>query len=207
MSMLSSKNPMKKLIWKIEKFKFAGLFITFTINNLFDWTMNINDFFHSLEKHLDNFHHKPYDSADEGLIYVGLNEKYSDFSDKDEKIYFVNYLCMIVSLDLKFYELNKSNYSRFKSIYKTPKFEYGLTNTYFFPNVIYSRFNVSISNQIFKDCFDNFYDFYSNSINQSDLEITFDTLLESMINDIDINSGIWGSEFCRLISQKLENKS
>jgi len=169
--------------------------------------MNINDFFNSLEKYLNNFHNRPYNSAEEGLIYVGLNESYNNFKDQDEKIYFVNYLCMLVSLDLKFYELNKSNYSRFKSIYKIPKFEYGLSNVYYFPNVIYNRFNVSISKQIFKDSFDNFYDFYSNSINQSELDINFDSLLESMIIDNHINSGSWGNEFCRLISQKLENNT
>ena len=167
--------------------------------------MNIIDFFNLLEKYLNDFHNNPYKSADEGIIYVGLNEKYNEFKDEDEKIYFVNYLCMIVSLDLKFYELKKENYFKFKSIYKIPKFEYGLSNIYYFPNAIYYKFNVLNKKDVFKDCFDNFYSFYSNSIIQNELEISLDNLLESMITDKDINSGIWGTEFCRLILQKLEN--
>jgi hypothetical protein len=167
--------------------------------------MNSVDFFNSLEKYLKDFHNNPYKSADEGLIYVGLNEKYNEFKDKDKKIYFVNYLCMIVSLDLKFYELNKENYFKFKSIYKIPKFEYGLSNIYYFPNAIFYKFNVLNKMDIFKDCFDDFYNFYLNSLIQNELEISLDNLLESMIIDKDINSGVWGTEFCRLILHKLGN--
>ena len=166
--------------------------------------MNIDDFFNSLEKYLNDFHNNPYKSADEGLIYVGLNEKYNEFRDEDEKIYFVNYLCMIVSLDLKFYELNNRKYYIFKSIYKIPKFEYGLSNIYYFPNAIYYKFNVLNKKDIFNDCFDNFYNFYSSSISLDELEISLNSILKSMITDKDINSGGWGTKFCRLILQKLE---
>lgn len=163
------------------------------------------DFFNLLEKYLNDFENQPYNSKDEGLIYVGINEKYNGFKDDDEKIYFVNYLSMIVALDLKFYELNKENYSKFKKSYNIPKFEYGLSNIYYFPNAIYYKFNVHNNKIIFKDCFDNFFNYYSKSVNNNDLGITFEVLLESMIQDNDINSGIWGNEFCRLILQKLES--
>lgn len=166
--------------------------------------MNSIDFFNSLDKYLNDFHNNPYKSVDEGLIYVGLNEKYNGFKDEDEKIYFVNYLCMIVSLDLKFYELNNCKYYMFKSIYNIPKFEYGLSNTYCFPNAIYYKFDVLNKMDIFKGCFDDFYSFYSKLLSQNELETSLDSLLESMITDKDINSGSWGNEFCRLILQKLE---
>jgi hypothetical protein len=167
--------------------------------------MTINDFFNSLEKYLNDFQYPPNKSYNEGLIYIGINENYSDFTDEDEKIYFVNYLCMIVALDLKFYELNKENYLKFKNSYNIPKFEYGLSNIYYFPNAIYYKFNVLNNNNILKDCFDNFFNYYSKSVNNNDLGITFEVVLESMIQDNDIKSGIWGNEFCKLILQKLEN--
>jgi hypothetical protein len=167
--------------------------------------MSIIDFFNSLEKYLNDFQNKPYNSSEEGLIYVGINEKYNDFKDDDEKIYFVNYLSMIVALDLKFYELNKVNYLKFKNSYNIPKFEYGLSNIYYYPNAIYYKFNVINNKSIFKDCFDNFFNYYSKSVNNNDLGIAFEVVLESMIQDNDIKSGIWGNEFCKLILQKLEN--
>lgn len=167
--------------------------------------MDINDFFNSLEKYLNDFQNKPYNSVEEGLIYVGVNEKYNDFKDDIEKIYFVNYLCMIVALDLKFYELNKVNYLKFKKSCNIPKFEYGLSNIYYFPHAIYYKFNVLNNYNILKDCFDNFFNYYSKAVNNNDLGITFEVVLESMIQDQDINAGIWGNQFCKLILQKLEN--
>lgn len=167
--------------------------------------MSIIDFFNSLEKYLNDFQYPPNNSYNEGLIYIGINENYNGFQNDDEKIFFVNYLCMIVALDLKFYELNKVNYLKFKNSYNIPKFEYGLSNIYYFPNAIYYKFNVLNNKSIFKDCFDNFFNYYSKSVNSNDLGITFEVVLDSMIQDNDINSGIWGNEFCRLILQKLEN--
>lgn len=167
--------------------------------------MSSKDFFILLEKYLNEFQNPPNNSFHEGLIYIGINEKYNDFKDENDKIFFVNFLCMIVAFDLKFYELSKENYLKFKNIYNIPKFEYGLSNIYYFPNAIYYKFNILNDNNIFKTCFDDFFNYYSKSFNSNDLGSSFEVLLESMIQDIDINSAVWGTEFCKLILQKLEN--
>ncbi|MBC7524453.1 MAG: hypothetical protein H7239_08460 [Flavobacterium sp.] len=167
--------------------------------------MSIKDFFNSLEKYLNDFQYPPNNSYNEGLIYIGINENYSGFKDENEKIIFVNYLCMIVALDLKFYELNIENYLKFKNIYNIPKFEYGLSNIYYYPNAIYYKFNVPNKKNSFQDSFDEFYNYYSKSLKNNDLGISFEVILKSMIQDNDINSGVGGNEICKLILQKLEN--
>lgn len=161
--------------------------------------MTIDDFFILKEIYLNNFQNKPYNSGNEGLIYIGLNEKFNKFKDDKQKKNFVNYLSMIVSLDLKIYELNKDSYYKFKSIFNTPKFEYGLTNVYYYPNDIFNKFKVTLNKQIIEECFENFYHFYSIEFKKKSLNIDFDYVLSTLISDREINSGVWGSEFCNCI--------
>ena len=165
-------------------------------------TMSIDGFFILLEKYLNDFQNKPYDSDYEGKIYVGINETFSNFADERERKYFVNYLCMIVSLDLKIYEVKKEQYSNFKKVFNTPKFEYGLSNIYYYPDAIFSRFNVCLDTSITENCFNNFFKFFYDKIESHDLKIDLNGTLNLIAQDKDISTGNWGNDFCHCILKR-----
>ena len=109
---------------------------------------------------------------------------------------------MMVSLDLKIYEVKKEQYSNFKKVFSTPKFEYGLSNIYYYPDAIFSRFNVGLDSSITENCFNNFFKFFSDKIESHDLKIDFGSILNLIVQDKDVNRGNWGNDFCHCILKR-----
>ena len=95
---------------------------------------------------------KPWLNGDEGYIYVGLiKPNKNDYSE--ENYYFFCYLlCFFVAFDLLVYAYYRLSYSYIKQKLQTPKFEYGLTNTFYYPNEICNRMTNIIKEDFFEQC-------------------------------------------------------
>jgi hypothetical protein len=151
--------------------------------------MKVDDFFIKLNEQLKTYKHQ-YDRQDEGRVYIGLpNFDFSNFT-KDEKAYFVYYLSFFVAFDLLVYSYDNKNYLKQKEKLKLPKFEYGLTNVFVYPNRLYDNYWQPFRNEIFKDVFQ----LGLNYLNIEIPEIEPLKIFENTINDKDFSTGMFNNE-------------
>jgi hypothetical protein len=151
--------------------------------------MKVDDFFIKLNEQLKTYKHQ-YDRQDEGRVYIGLpNFDFSNFT-KDKKAYFVYYLSFFVAFDLLVYSYDNKNYLKQKEKLKLPKFEYGLTNVFVYPNRLYDNYCQPFRNEIFKDVFQ----LGLNYLNIEIPEIEPLKIFENAINDKDFSTGMFNNE-------------
>ena len=140
----------------------------------------------------------PYERDNEGLVYVGLPDFRSSIA-WDDLHPFTYYLCLFVGLDLKMYELVKSDYERLRSFIGSPKFEYGLTNIFYEPNDIFNRMRIGIQKQVLADCFHKYSEWADHRLEQSQSELSLDQIHAAMTEDEDLQKGLWGRSLMNLI--------
>lgn len=131
----------------------------------------------------------------EGLVYIGMPEKI-EFKSRNEKHYFVYYLCLFVAFDLKVYDRYRDHYQTLKTLLNIPKFEYGLTRVMIFPSRIYDHYQLTFDNHIFADCLDHFEQFILSSLRENNIDINWAQLKIDMLNDSDLQFGSFGFNFC-----------
>ena len=146
----------------------------------------------------------PYERLNEGKVYIGLPTVdeivFDNHKDKQEFVYL---LCMFVAIDLKTFEIYNDQYFNLKKAFYIPKFEYGLTNTFIYPNRIFDEFKIGINEECFKASFLTFYNFCSELTKNITPPISFITLLRSICADPDLKHGLFGSTFTKLIISKI----
>ncbi len=76
-----------------------------------------------------------YERKNEGLVYLGLHENL--FLEIDEKEKYLYTLCNLVAFDLLVFKYDNINYYEQKTALRIPKFEYGLTNTFYYAERIF----------------------------------------------------------------------
>ena len=151
--------------------------------------MKVDYFFTILNEQLEVYKHQ-YERQDEGTVYIGLPD--FDFSNltKDEKTYFVYYLSFFVAFDLLVYSYDNPNYRKQKEKLKIPKFEYGLTNIFVYPNKIYDKYWEPFRPEIFKVVFL----FGIQHLKFELPEINPIVIFKHAINDKDFSIGIFNNE-------------
>jgi hypothetical protein len=151
--------------------------------------MKVDDFFLKLNEQLKTYKHQ-YDRQDEGKVYIGFPDfDFSNFT-KDEKAYFVYYLCLFVAFDLLVYSYDNENYLKQKEKLKIPKFEYGLTNIFVQPNRIYDKYWEPFRQDIFKKVFKHGVEY----LNLNITEIEPIKIFNYALNDKDFSTGILNNE-------------
>ena len=148
--------------------------------------MTIDRFFILLERELANMQYS-YDRPCEGKVYLGhpiINR--NCYSDDDYKSWSY-YLCFFVAFDLLVYTYFNENYQEIKDKLNIPKFEYGLTNTFYYPEDLFKRLNISINQNLFSKTFNHFIQF----LEREKLTIDFKTVLKTALSDKDFEKGVF----------------
>jgi len=162
--------------------------------------MKVEDFFLKLNEQL-KLHSYQYDRQNEGRVYIGLpNFDFSNFKN-DEKTFFVYYLSFFVAFDLLVYTYDNDNYFIQKEKLNIPKFEYGLTNIFVYPNRIYDNYWAPFKIDIFKRVFE----FGLEFLNRNIPEIAPIQIFNNALDDKDFTIGILNIELINEI--KITNKS
>lgn len=152
--------------------------------------MDIHHFFILLKKELSKMPHS-YDRLNEGKVYLGpLVINRNDYSEEDYR-FFCYYLCLFVSFDLLIFTYNLEEYEMVKKSLGIPKFEFGLTNTFYYPNDLFHRLNGSISERCFTDAFSKFIEFLRNK----NFEFNFETILRKTLIDKNFDKGLFSKFF------------
>lgn len=148
--------------------------------------MDVRDFFLKLNDQLKCYEHQ-YVRQNEGRVYLGFQKfDFSNFT-KDQKTFFVYYLSFFVAFDLLVFTYDKINYAIQKEKLQIPKFEYGLTNTFVYPNRIYDNYREPFEGKIFKTVFELGMDYlYSTTSEIQPLNVFLNAL-----NDKDFKTGIF----------------
>lgn len=164
--------------------------------------MTIDNYNEYLVVLLASHKNPPYERLNEGKVYVGPpNASQLTFRSTKDKSTFAYLFSMLVAFDLKVFEIDKTFYLALKNEFYIPKFEYGLTNTFVYPNRIFDDFKVGINEEFFEESFHVFNKLIAGLAIGSNLSI--DNILYSISEDSDLNSGIFGSTFKRFIQNKL----
>ena len=167
--------------------------------------ITINRFQKLLGDILQKHKHSPYKRGDEGLVYVGTPEiiKFNEISEKQQFVYL---LCMFIASDLKIYDVYKAYYYNFKIQFYIPKFEYGLTNHFIYPERIFNQYQIGINKINFEISFNIFTESLIKILSKSGFEnINFPALLNYILVDNDLNRGLFGSHFAKRIDNYLNN--
>ena len=170
------------------------------MKNIFLNNMNIANYKIHLESELSKLE-KPWLNGDEGYIYVGLiKPNKNDYSE--ENYYFFCYLlCFFVAFDLLVYAYYRLSYSYIKQKLQTPKFEYGLTHTFYYPNVICNRMTNIIKEDFFEKAFLTFIEY----LDCQNLELDYKVVLKACVIDKDFQKGLFNKYFLKYINQFCSN--
>lgn len=151
--------------------------------------MKVDDFFIKLNEQLMTYKYQ-YDRQDEGRVYIGLPDFNFSNLTKDEKIYFVYYLAFFVAFDLLVYSYDNQNYLKQKEQLKLPKFEYGLTNVFVEPSIIFNKYWEPFSQVIFKRVFQQGLEY----LNLKMSEIAPIKIFYNALNDVNFSTGMFNNE-------------
>jgi len=157
--------------------------------------MTINDYSKILEETLQNHKHPPYERSNEGFVYVGRPELIK-FESNNQKNQFVNLLCLFIAFDLKIFESYNNYYEIIKTNLRIPKFEYGLTNIFIQPERIFEHYKTKFDMKVFEGIYSVFENYILQMIDEQKINIDLVDLSQQIINDPDINNGIWGKNYC-----------
>lgn len=152
--------------------------------------MEIHSFFKLLKNELSKMPHS-YERYNEGKVYLGspiINR--NEHSEEDYR-FFCYYLCLFVSFDLLIYSYSFEEYESVKKKLGIPKFEYGLTNTFYYPDELFQKLDKSISERYFADAFYKFIDF----LRRENFEFNPETILQNALTDKDFDKGLFSKLF------------
>lgn len=161
--------------------------------------MEVEEYFSKISIELSAIQYN-YIREDEGKVYLGLPSLSKSAYNQTDYLYIINYLCLFVAIDLLVYCYYPDRYPKFKKIFNIPKFEYGLTNTFYYPETIYKRKLNEFSVIIFNDAF-------RKTINYFDakhFEIEIKEMLQLALSDKDFQEGKFNNSFLSFIRQNLQ---
>ena len=113
--------------------------------------MKIIEYQKILKNLLNSHKSKPYLRENEGWVYIGFPNSKFKFNSIEEKKEFIYYLSLFIAFDLIIYSSFREYYPKIKEVFKIPKFEYGLTNTFIYPEKIIDYFKIGINKKILKN--------------------------------------------------------
>jgi hypothetical protein len=154
-----------------------------------------------IDKTLKVHKHPPYERQNEGLVYLGYPEIIY-FENNTQKHSFVYMLCLFVLFDLKIFELYREYYEQLKIELCIPKFEYGLTNTFIYPEKLFNHYQIGINQNRLIECYQIFEEYILEKIHELNMPIDFLKIENSIRNDKEVNCGHFGRNLCRLIVNK-----
>lgn len=158
--------------------------------------MQVDIFFNHLNAQLLKIEQKYYSSS-EGMIYLGFPS--IDFSkmSKEERSYFVYYLCFFVAFDLLVFTYNNENYELQKGKLQLPKFEYGLSNVFIYPGAIFEKFKVNSNSEIFENVVELGFAYLNSRVQEIDSLHIFDNIF----SDKDFLTGAFNIELKKAIKK------
>ena len=114
----------------------------------------------------------------------------------NKNYYFFCYLlCFFVAFDLLVYAYYRLSYSYIKQKLQTPKFEYGLTNTFYYPNEICNRMTNIIKEDFFEKAFLTFIEY----LESQNLELDYKVVLKACVIDKDFQKGLFNKYWTSLV--------
>lgn len=158
--------------------------------------MEIDTFYLILENELGNIQHS-YIRENEGMVYLGApNINRNQFSGDDYNLW-CYFLCFFVAFDLLIYTYSNNNYEEVKNKLKIPKFEYGLTNNFYYPEDLFIRLKVRLNEDVFASTFKQFIQF----LDDQNFKFDFKEVLNEALLDKDFTKGEFSKYFKEEISQ------
>jgi hypothetical protein len=146
---------------------------------------SIEQYYKDLEEYLSGMEGYP-DCA--GMTYPWVEYKGIQIEDKQS---FILLMSLFVMTDLVFYAYFGSYYCSLRKELNTPKFEYGLTYTYYYPHTIVNReVKGAVSHRLFNQIF-NIYISVINSFFEQ-YEIDKSLFYDVIMKDKDLNEGAFG---------------
>jgi hypothetical protein len=139
-----------------------------------------------------------YERQDEGLVYLGLHETL--FLEIEEKEKYIYTLCNLVAFDLLVFKYDNVNYYQQKKELRIPKFEYGLTNTFYYAEEIFKEYKIPIIKKIFEKTLIDCLDYIKNNTIMSDVGI-----FNNIYTDLDFQKGTYNIQL-RIALLKIRNK-
>lgn len=163
--------------------------------------MKPENFFFVLNEQLKS-HADQYEKASEGKVFMGFPT--FDFSSTtvEEKHYFIYYLCLFVAFDLLVFKYENDKYLLQKEKLNIPKFEYGLTNIFIYPNQIHERYLQSIRSDILKKTFKLALEYLI--LNAS--EIDPKKIFKYTLTDKDFTKGLFNSLLIKEVLSSISNE-
>ena len=140
-----------------------------------------------------------YERKNEGHVYLGLHENL--FLEIEEKEKYLYTLCNLVAFDLLVFKYDNINYYQQKIELRIPKFEYGLTNTFFYAERIFKEYKIPIIEKIFEKTLIDCLDYIKNKATKSDVGI-----FNKIYSDIDFEKGKYNIQLKKAVFKiKAEN--
>ena len=140
-----------------------------------------------------------YERQDEGLVYLGLHETL--FLGIEEKEKYIYTLCNLVAFDLLVFKYDNINYYEQKAALRIPKFEYGLTNTFYYAERIFKEYKIPIIEKIFEKTLIDCLDYIKNNATKSDVGI-----FNKIFSDVDFEKGKYNNQLKKAVLKIRVNK-
>ncbi|HAT80281.1 MAG TPA: hypothetical protein DCS17_02400 [Flavobacterium sp.] len=112
-----------------------------------------------------------------------------------------------MAFDLKTFEIYNQFYLSLKNEFYIPKFEYGLTNAFVYPNRVFADYKIGIIEEYFNNSFNTFYSFTNELTNKIDKNFDINFLLNSILEDTDLKFGLFGTTFVKRIEMKMQQNN
>ncbi len=140
-----------------------------------------------------------YESKNEGLIYIGLDKNL--FIEIEEKEKFIYTLCNLVAFDLLVFKYDNINYYEQKTALNIPKFEYGLTNTFYYAERIFKEYKIPIIENIFEKTLIDCLNYIKNNTSMNVMGI-----FNNIFIDVDFEKGKYNNQLKKAVLKIRDNK-
>ena len=140
-----------------------------------------------------------YERKNEGHVYLGLHENL--FLEIEEKEKYLYTLCNLVAFDLLVFKYDNINYYQQKIELRIPKFEYGLTNTFFYAERIFKEYKIPIIEKIFEKTFIDCLDYIKNNTSMNLMGI-----FNNIFIDVDFEKGTYNNQLKKAVLKIRDNK-
>ena len=133
-----------------------------------------------------------YERENEGHVYLGLHENL--FFEIEEKEKYLYTLCNLVAFDLLVFKYDNINYYQQKIELRIPKFEYGLTNTFFYAQTIFERYKTPIIEKIFEKTLIDCMNYIKNKTSMNVMGI-----FNNIFIDLDFEKGTYNNQLKKAV--------
>ena len=140
-----------------------------------------------------------YERKNEGLVYLGLHENL--FLEIEEKEKYLYTLCNLVAFDLLVFKYDNINYYQQKIELRIPKFEYGLTNTFYYADEIFKYYKIRIIEETFENSFIDCLDYIKNNTSMNVMGIC-----NNIFNHVDFEKGKYNNQLKKAVLKNRDNK-